>query len=168
MSLNPIHIVFGPQGAGKTTYARELAEELGGTRFSIDEWMGELFGPDLPRPMSLPWIMERVRRCERRIWMTAADIAKNGGTVVLDLGFMKISDRSTYRELAAANAFPVQWHFVTAPHDQRRGRVLSRNVTKGATFSFEVTPAMFDFMERQFEPPTEAERSASIERSTAS
>ena len=168
MQPGTIHIVFGPQGAGKTTYARELAEEVGGTRFSIDEWMGELFGPDLPKPMSLAWIMERVRRCEHRIWMTAANIARQGGTVVLDLGFMKISDRSAYLALAAANAFPARLHFVTAPHDQRRRRVLSRNVEKGATFSFEVTASMFDFMETRFEAPTEDEKSKSIEQSTAS
>ena len=60
MTIATVHIVFGSQGAGKTTYARQLASETKGTRFSIDEWMGELFGPDLPKPMSLPWIMERV------------------------------------------------------------------------------------------------------------
>ncbi|WP_167316035.1 ATP-binding protein [Burkholderia lata] len=31
-----VHIVFGPQGAGKSTYARTLAAASGATRFSID------------------------------------------------------------------------------------------------------------------------------------
>jgi shikimate kinase len=53
-----VHIVFGQQGAGKTTYSRKLAEREQCTRFSIDEWMGELYGPDLPKPMSFPWIMD--------------------------------------------------------------------------------------------------------------
>ncbi|HEY8068088.1 MAG TPA: AAA family ATPase, partial [Burkholderiales bacterium] len=79
MTIATVHIVFGSQGAGKTTYARRLASEVKGTRFSIDDWMGELFGPDLPKPMSLPWIMERVRRCESRIWSTAAEIVEQGG-----------------------------------------------------------------------------------------
>lgn len=157
-----VHIVFGTQGAGKTTYSRKLAGGVGGTRFSIDDWMGELFGPDLPNPMSLPWIMERVQRCERRIWSTASELVECGGSAVLDLGFMKVSDRSKFVSLAEAKALTVQMHYVNAPHSLRRGRVLSRNMEKGETFAFEVTPAMFDFMEKQFESPTEPELSRCV------
>ena len=162
MTTSTVHIVFGSQGAGKTTYSRKLAGEIRATRFSIDDWMGELFGPDLPKPMSLPWIMERVQRCERRIWSTASEIVECGGSAVLDLGFMKVSDRSRFVSLAEAKALPVQMHYVNAPHSLRRDRVLSRNAEKGETFAFEVTPAMFDFMEKQFESPTESELSRSV------
>jgi adenylate kinase family enzyme len=31
-----VHLVFGSQGAGKTTYSRQLAEQTEGTRFSIE------------------------------------------------------------------------------------------------------------------------------------
>ncbi|VWD48512.1 cell division protein ZipA [Burkholderia lata] len=151
------HIVFGPQGAGKSTYARTLAASSGGTRFSIDEWMAQLYGPDLPNPLELSWLMERVQRCERQIWGTAQQIAKNGGNVVLDLGFMKARNRSAFAERAMEAGISSELHFVTAPHDVRRGRVLTRNTEKGETFSFEVSPAMFDFMEKEFEAPTEIE-----------
>lgn len=152
-----VHIVFGPQGAGKSTYARTLAASSGGTRFSIDEWMAQLYGPDLPSPIELNWLMERVQRCERQIWGTAEQIAKNGGNVVLDLGFMKARNRSAFTERAREAGISSELHFVTAPHDIRRGRVLTRNSEKGETFSFEVSPAMFDFMEKEFEAPTDPE-----------
>ncbi|HLD66908.1 MAG TPA: ATP-binding protein [Pseudomonas sp.] len=155
--MKRIHLVFGAQGAGKTTYARQLAAELDGVRLSIDDWMGELYGPDLPQPLNLSWIMTRVQRCERRIWSTALEILRCGGCVILDLGFMKVADRARFLALAGAEDVPVQLHFVTAPHAQRRQRVLERNTQKGDTFAFEVTPGMFDFMEKQFEPPSEAE-----------
>jgi predicted kinase len=164
MTTATVYIVFGSQGAGKTTYARQLADKTNSTRFSIDDWMGELFGPDLPKPMSLLWIMERVRRCERRIWSTAAEIVERGGSAVLDLGFMKVSDRTRFISLAEGRELPVQLHYVTAPLDVRRGRVASRNANRGETFAFEVTPAMFEFMETQFESPTDAELSKSITR----
>ena len=157
-----VHLVFGPQGAGKTTYSRQLAERTQSTRFSIDDWMGELYGPDLPKPLNFPWIMERVQRCESRVWATAAEIAQHGGSVVLDLGFMKVNDRSRFVALAEAKALPLQMHFVTAPLDLRRSRVMSRNTNKGESFSFEVTPGMFDFMEKRFEHPTDAEVSKSV------
>lgn len=162
MSSATVHIVFGPQGAGKTTYSRKLAVETGSVRFSIDEWMNQMFGPDLPKPMSLPWLMERVRRCEDRIWSTAAEVVERGTSVVLDLGFMKVGDRSRFVALSEARGLRIQRHFVTAPHDLRRERVMSRNAIKGETFAFEVTPAMFDFMERLFEAPTEAELASSM------
>jgi len=160
--MSTIHIVFGEQGAGKTTYSRQLADKVQGTSFSIDDWMGGLFGPDLPKPLNFSWIMERVKRCEDRIWITAADIAKNGGNVILDLGFMKIKDRVRFISLAEDNGLEVQLHFVTAPHDLRRNRVVSRNETRSETFAFEVTPQMFDFMESQFEPPNSDELSKSV------
>ncbi|MGZ8886197.1 MAG: AAA family ATPase [Halobacteriota archaeon] len=157
-----VHIVFGQQGAGKSTYSRNLAEQEQGVRFSIDDWMGELYSPDLPTPMSLPWIMERVQRCERRIWAVASDVAQRGGNVILDLGFMKVGDRSRFVALAQAKNLSVRTHFVTAPLEVRRDRVLSRNTSKDDTFSFEVSPAMFDFMETQFEAPTDNELSSCI------
>ena len=162
MSIATVHIVFGTQGAGKTTYARKLADETKGTRFSIDEWMGALFGPESSKPMDFAWIMERVQRCERRIRATASEVVKRGGSAVLDLGFMKVGDRSRFVSLAEAEGLPTQLHFVTAPQAFRRSRVASRNSNKGDSFAFEVTPAMFDFMERHFEPPTDAELSKAI------
>jgi predicted kinase len=155
--VGALHLVFGPQGAGKSTYSRSLAKQLNGTVFSIDEWMARLYGPDLPKPLNFIWIMERVKRCEIQIWITAREVAKNGGNVVLDLGFMKVRTRAEFSALAKQAGIPINSHFVTAPHAVRRNRVLSRNTEKGETFSFEVTPAMFDFMEKEFEAPGEAE-----------
>ena len=43
-----IHLICGSTGAGKTTYAHELAKSIGGVVFSIDEWMVTLFGEDAP------------------------------------------------------------------------------------------------------------------------
>ena len=48
-------------------------------------------------------------------------------------------------------------HYVDAPYPVRFKRVQERNSQKGDTFSFEVTPAMFEFMEKEFETPTEKE-----------
>jgi len=150
-------MIFGPQGAGKSTHALALAKTTGGVRFSIDEWMGELYGNDAPQTLNIDWVMERVHRCERRIWATAAEIARNGGVAILDLGFTKIASRHATRALAEAEALEIDSHYVTAPHDVRRSRVLARNQGKGATFAFEVTPMMFDFMEKEFEPATSSE-----------
>ena len=152
-----VHIVFGPLGAGKTTLARQLAHQNQAVRFSIDEWMIQLFGPDLPKSMSLSWMQDRVRRCETKIWSVAQQVMKVGSNVVLDLGFMMVSDRKRFINLANEASRGCNLHHVTASHANRRARVLNRNTERGETFAFEVTPMMFDFMEKQFESPTETE-----------
>ena len=157
------HIVFGRQGAGKTTYSRQLANSVNAVRFSIDEWMIELFGPDLPKSMSLSWVMPRVQRCETRIWSVASQIGKTGGSVVLDLGFMRIDDRRRFAALAEESGMASQLHHVDAPHSIRRARVMARNQERGETFAFEVTPDMFDFMETKFESPTDAELASAVQ-----
>ena len=152
-----VHLVFGPQGAGKTSYARTIAESHCAVRFSIDEWMIELFGPDLPKTMSMSWVTARVRRCEGRIWTTASQIARLGVSVVLDVGLMHVSDRKRFTALAREAGLGCQLHFVDAPYSVRRSRVLARNSERGETFAFEVTPQVFDFMDKQFESPTDTE-----------
>lgn len=51
MPVTQLHLVFGPQGAGKSTHARKLAEAEQAVHLAIDDWMGQLFGPDLPQPL---------------------------------------------------------------------------------------------------------------------
>ena len=151
--MNKIHIVFGPQGAGKSTYSQKLSKEVKGVHLSIDDWMWKLYGDDLPKPMNLKWIMERVERCENQIWSISKQISECGNEVILDLGFTKRAKRELFKTLANDQNIPAQFHFVNAHHSIRRKRVLERNIKKGETFSFEVTPAMFDFMETEFEIP---------------
>ncbi len=160
--MSTLHLIYGPQGAGKSTLAAELARIHHALPLAIDDWMGQLFGPDLPQPMDLAWVMARVQRCESRIWHTAEAALRAGCAVVLDLGFMKRAQRAAAASRAHAAGLDVQWHFVDAPLAVRRKRVTLRNTQRGATFAFEVTPAMFDFMESQYEPPMADERARAI------
>lgn len=166
--MSKVHLVFGPQGAGKSTYSKKLSEEVNGVHLSIDDWMWKLYGEDLPSPMNLKWVMERVERCEQQIWSTSKKISACGCEVVLDLGFTKLAKRELFKSLAKDQKIPTQLHYVNAPHSIRRSRVLERNIEKGETFSFEVTPGMFDFMETEFEKPTEKELAGAITIDTSS
>ena len=160
--MKNIHIIFGSQGAGKSTYSIKLSKEISGVHLSIDEWMSGLYSADLPKPINFNWIMTRVERCERIIWATATKIVKSGGTVILDLGFLKKASRSKFLELAKELNLSVQLHYVNASYQTRLDRVISRNSKKGETFSFEVTPDMFNYMEKEFESPTDKELKSAI------
>jgi predicted kinase len=160
--MSKMHIVFGAQGAGKSTYSMKLATNVNGIHMSIDEWMWNLFGTDMPQPINLKWIMDRVDRCERQIWKLSKQIAINRTEVILDLGFTKVQKRNLFLQKAAELNFPTQLHYIKAPHALRRKRVLNRNTEKGSTFSFEVTPGMFDFMEGEFHSATDKELVSAI------
>ena len=152
-----VHLVVGPLGAGKSTYAAELAERLGGVVFSIDAWMKDLYGPDVQADTALAWVRPRVRRCEARIWITALALARRGVPAVLDVAGLTAADRQRFREWARDADVPMPCHYLDASRELRRARVAQRNAHGGPTFVFVVTPAMFDHMDGLFEPPAPAE-----------
>jgi len=78
------HIITGSTGAGKSTFARELAERVGGVRFSIDEWMTALYWMDSPEKKDFAWAMERIARCEEQIAAVAISLAAIGVDAVLE------------------------------------------------------------------------------------
>jgi predicted kinase len=158
-----IHLIYGPIGAGKSTYARKLTQERQAIRFAIDDWMAALFGDDRPEPLTMAWAAERVGRCEKMIWQLSKDILASGRDVVLELGAMRKNDRSRIRGIANNNGYPIQFYFVSADRDIRRQRVLQRNEQKGETWSLHVTPAMFDAMDTFFESPSTDELSLSLQ-----
>jgi len=157
-----LNVVFGPCGAGKTTYAHALAKREGSVPFILDEWGARLFGPDVRGPIDLPWMLERAGRCAALIRSTAAAVVAAGAPVVLDMGLMRRADRERIRQFAEGAGLSLQWHFVDAPKDVRRARIAGRNTAKGETFAAEVTPEMFDLFEGIYEAPEPAELEGAI------
>ena len=155
-----IIMVTGSTGAGKTSYAIDLAGRVGGIRFSIDEWMTTLFWMDSPQPIKFEWTMERIDRCETQILEQVSALSDRGIPSVLDLGFTRIDHRARFAEAATAIGAAVSLHWIDILPEERWRRVQQRNEAKGRTFSMPVDRAMFDFMEGQWQPPSDEEISA--------
>ncbi len=62
-----IHLIEGPVGAGKSTFAATLSERHAAPHLCLDGWMATLFGPDRPSAGVLDWYMERKDRCLEQI-----------------------------------------------------------------------------------------------------
>jgi predicted kinase len=154
-----IHFICDSTGAGKTTYASQLTDRLKGVQFSIDEWMAALFWMDSPHPLIPAWSMERVERCMAQIWAVARQTAARNVPCVLDLGFSRTESRAKFAGIAQAAGLSVQLHFIDVPAEERWQRVATRNAQKGETYQlgFDVTREMFNFVEKLWEPPTDAE-----------
>ena len=152
------HLVAGSTGAGKTTAAREIAERVGGVRFSIDEWMTALYWMDCPEKNDFPWALERVGRCEAQIEAVAGELARVGVSAVLDLGFTTRAQRMEWLERARAAGVGCVLHVLEVDVEVRWARVCERNRRESGTFAFEVTREMFYFMEERWEAPSVEER----------
>lgn len=155
-----LHLIAGSTGAGKTTYARALSDRLGALHLSIDQWMSTLFGPDQPVPPDFGWMVARTARCEAQMWSLISQSARLGIPVVADCGFIRREHRERWLQRATNAGVEVSLHHLDVPADVRWRRVDERNKQKGETFSFEVTRAMFDFIEGIWEPPTSHELEA--------
>jgi predicted kinase len=151
------HIICGSTGAGKSTYAKRLANDIGGVHFAIDEWMVALFWKDSPDPIEFEWAMERVNRCEEQIAATAIQCLTRGIPAILDLGFTKATHRQKFADIAASAGVNISLHYLEVPADVRWARVEQRNTQKGETFSLEVNRDMFNFVENMWEAPDEDE-----------
>ena len=157
-----LNVIFGPCGAGKTTYAHAFARREKAVAFILDDWMARMFGPDMPQPLQYDWMLERVGRCEAQIWASAAAVLAAGTPVILDIGLMRRSDRARVRGIAEAAGLALRFHFVDAPQEIRRARVLDRNVVRGESFAIEVTPDLFDFIEGVYEAPEPQELAGAV------
>lgn len=147
------YLVAGATGAGKSTAAREIAEQVGGVRFSIDAWMNALYWMDCPEKNDLAWALERMARCEGQIAAVAGELAGRGVDAVLDLGFTQRSQRMEWLERSRAAGVECVLQVVDAPVEERWTRVCERNRGESGTFSFVVTEEMFALMEARWEAP---------------
>ena len=157
-----VHILCGPIGAGKTTLARRLAQTQGALRFSLDEWVMQLFGKEAPEPMVFEWWAEHCARCSTRIWSVCEELLARGLDVVLDLGFPGLAQSEEYRALALQTGASLHLHIVTANVAVRAERVRARNRERRETFALVVTEDMFVGSESWWEPPSDSELSGAF------
>ncbi|MBT9556831.1 MAG: ATP-binding protein [Myxococcales bacterium] len=152
-----LHLIEGPVGSGKSTYAATLAREHSAPRLILDDWMATLFRPDRPETDVIPWYLERKKRCLAQIWNVARDLIDAGSDVVLELGLIERRDREDFYRLVDDADVALRVVVLDAELDVRRQRVRARNVERGATFAMVVPDDVFDMASRLWEPPDEGE-----------
>jgi len=154
-----IHLVLGPVGAGKSTFALELAHRHGALRLTLDEWMAVLFRPDRPQTGLAEWYVERAERCVEQIWALAQALVASGMGAVLELGLLQRTAREPFYRRVEAAGLGLSVYVLDAPRDLRRSRVQARNAQRGPTFSMLVPPEIFELASDLWEPlvPEEGE-----------
>lgn len=139
-----IHLLEGPVGAGKSTFAAKLSKELAAPSLILDAWFVRLYSPDRPAEGLIRWYAERKERCLSQIWATSLDILGAGQDVVLELGLVEAASRERFYALVESAGYELTIYLLDAPCDVRRERVRQRNKEKGPTYAMDVPDAFFD------------------------
>lgn len=148
MSL--VHLICGPIGAGKTTFARQLERERPALRLSIDEWMIRLFGEHMPRDL----FHQRLEACLDLMYGVAERACAIGTEVVLDCGYWRREHRAAAH--TRLGKLPRELYWLEVPAAERWRRVQARNAALPPG-TFEITREMFEQFEQCFEVPDPAE-----------
>ncbi|WP_434042627.1 MULTISPECIES: AAA family ATPase [Sorangium] len=153
-----IHLIVGPVGAGKSTFALRLSREQRAARMNLDEWMATLFSPDRPSTGTMEWYIERTGRCIEQIWRLTERLLEVGSDVVLEIGLIRRDERARLYERVDAGGHDLTIYVLDAPRDVRRERVQRRNDQKGDTFSMVVPPPIFELASDMWQPLDDVER----------
>ena len=157
-----IHLIEGPVGAGKSTFAARLGAELGAPHLNLDEWFSILFSPDRPESGVMAWYAERKWRCVEQIWRVARALGEGGQDAILELGLLTREERQAFYARVAAAGLGLKVYVLDAPRALRRERVRRRNAERGPTYRMVVPDAIFELASDRWEPPDEAEQDGRV------
>ena len=147
-----LHIIEGPVGAGKTTYANQLGRELRTPPLVLDNWMINLFQADRPEADLWTWYAERKARCFSQIMVLARNALDLGNDAIVELGLLKAKDRLDLYVSLENEGRDFLVHVLQAPRAERRRRVFQRNLDQGETFAMHVSDEVFEMASDMWEP----------------
>lgn len=140
-------LVHGYIGSGKTTTARELADQHRAIRFTHDEWMRTLYGADPPEDGFADY-SRRVAALIETNWTRCLSLNVN---VVLDFGFWRRAERDRVRALVTSLGGTPVLVQLSCPEDVAWARVQARNAAC-AQDSLHIARNTFDALRSRFEP----------------
>lgn len=152
-----VHLIEGPVGAGKSTFAGRLAYSINAPHLDLDEWMVTLFAPDRPKEDFMSWYLETKHRCIQQIWSTTSAILDCSQDVVLELGLVRAIDREGFYRRVDETSYDLRVHVIDTPRLLRLQRVSKRNEKQTDTYKMTVSEDVFDLADGFWEAPTQSE-----------
>ena len=133
-----LHLVSGLPGAGKTTFAKALAEELGAARFCPDDWM---------HSANIGMRNWRFReQLEKQQLLLALLILDQGKDAIIEWGTWGADERIKVATVVHENGHFIRGVFLTSDQEVLKSRIAQRNKV--------VAPDLV-MSEKEFEQATE-------------
>lgn len=150
MKQGTLILLCGLPGAGKSTLAKKLAEELSAIVMSPDQEMYE---------RGISFFDEKARaEIEAQQWQLALKLAQSGSTIILENGFWGREERDKLRLEAHALGLRIELHYLDVPFEELWRRVDARN-KKEDDKDAELTRERLEQSASQLEAPDKAELS---------
>ncbi|MCL2531531.1 MAG: ATP-binding protein [Oscillospiraceae bacterium] len=152
MKPSTLHLMVGLPCSGKTTYARQLAQETNALLLTRDTWHLKLFGDDVGDEQH----HERHNLLEALLWDIAEHVLKIGGDVILDFGCWKRAERDAYKARANELGVNFKLHYMDVPVAELHRRLELRNRNPDND-TFFIPTTELDKVIAKFQPPAEDE-----------
>jgi len=141
-------LICGLPASGKTTLARQLADEIPAIRLDKDQWVTQL-GHDV-------WDDDLRVRVERQLWALTQELLAHGQSVILEWGHWARAERDAKRLGARSLGVGVELHYLDAPLDDLIERA-ERRQASGEWTAAPMTRAHFEQWATVFQAPDEEE-----------
>ena len=148
MAKPTVHIFTGLPCSGKTKLAMEIEQKEGAVRFSIDEWLVDIFDQQ-SFDNSFFDITDRLKD---RLWETAVSFLHSGKDVILDWNMWSYERRKKWVSRIEAVDAQHKLYFLSVPKPILRERVQERNENPPAGTHI-VPLEEFDRYSSHFLPP---------------
>ena len=143
-------LLCGLPGSGKTTLARQLAQEMPAVRFGADEWKADLGLDYFDEPMH--------ERLEQRLLKLTWELLALGQDVILEFGFWAKVERDALRLGAQKANIHVELYFLDVPLTELERRLAVRNAAH-AHGTVPITNELLRTYVGMFQAPLDAELS---------
>jgi predicted kinase len=155
LRMATLHFICGKAASGKTTLARELAEQHAAVVFCEDEWLTLLDA----RIDSLADFSRHSSRLRAALAPHAIQLLELGTSIVFDFAGNTPKDRAWVRSIFEAAGADHVLHFIVASDELCKVRLRLRNETKPEGLYYgTVTEATFESVTRYFVPPSDQEK----------
>jgi len=152
-STPTLHFFCGKAGAGKTTVASRLAQELGAILISEDIWLKRLYGDEMK---VFDDYVRFARRLKTVVGPHAVSLLNTGHSVVLDFQANTRAGRSWFRSVFEQAGAAHVLHYVNASDEVCLAHIEKRNAERPEG-SHHLTEEDFAYVTSFFQAPEETE-----------
>ena len=143
-----LHLLSGKIASGKSTLARQLADQDGTVRINEDRWLSVLYEGEMH---SLSDYVARAARLRAVMGPHVVELLRSGVSVVLDFPANTRDFRAWMKHIIDEAGCDHALHVLDTPEALCRERLKQRN--ESGLHEFRVTEEQFDLFSQHYQPP---------------